>query len=136
MTFHSSALWSIRRNVRKAQLVFAAEAGNNCSAQSPVIWSTRTTATYVTLSNPHPFPENFFGFLFPPAVVDPIKKSLTRVPENRRLAWKRIGVFRGRREFQACYLQPPDGLSFLGSPTGAKGLAPGFDGGPKCTYGE
>ena len=36
-SFHSSALCSIRRNVRKAQLAFAAEPGNvNRSAQSPV----------------------------------------------------------------------------------------------------
>ena len=49
-------LCSIRRNVRKAQWAFAAEAGNvNCSAQSPVIWLMRTAATHVTFSNRHPF---------------------------------------------------------------------------------
>lgn len=52
---HSSALCSIRRNVRKAQLAFAAEPGNfNCSAQSPVIWSTLNTATDVDFNNRQP----------------------------------------------------------------------------------
>jgi len=50
--FHSSALCSIRRNVRKAQLAFAAEPGNfNCS---PVTWSTLNIATDVDFSNRHP----------------------------------------------------------------------------------
>lgn len=50
-TFHSSALCSIRRGVLKAQLAFAAEPGNfNCSAKSPMIWSTRKPATDVALS--------------------------------------------------------------------------------------
>lgn len=55
ITFHSSALCSIRRNVLKAQLAFAAEPGNfNCSAKSPVIWSTRKPATGVALSRRQP----------------------------------------------------------------------------------
>jgi hypothetical protein len=53
ITFHSSALCSMRRNVLKAQLAFAAEPGNfNCSAKSPVIGSTRKPATGVALSRP------------------------------------------------------------------------------------
>jgi hypothetical protein len=55
ITFHSSALCSIRRNVRKAQVAFAAEPGNfNCSAQSPEIWSTLNIATDVDFSNRQP----------------------------------------------------------------------------------
>jgi hypothetical protein len=53
--FHSSALWSIRRSVRKPQLAFAVEPGNfDCSAQSPVIWFTRTSTTGVAFSSRHP----------------------------------------------------------------------------------
>ena len=55
ITFHSSALCSIRRNVLKAQLAFAAEPGNfNCSAKSPVIWLNRKPATGVALSRRQP----------------------------------------------------------------------------------
>jgi len=55
ITFHSSALCSIRRNVRKAQLAFATEPGNvNCSAPSPVIWSSLNVATDVDFSNRQP----------------------------------------------------------------------------------
>ena len=55
ITFHSSALCSIRRNVRRAQLALAAEPGNfNCSAQSPVIWSTLNIATGVDFSSRQP----------------------------------------------------------------------------------
>jgi hypothetical protein len=45
---------------------------------------------------PPPVSVKLLGFLFQPAVVDPIKKSLSKLPENRRLAWKRIGVFHDR----------------------------------------
>jgi len=52
---HSSALCSIRLNVRKAQLAFAAEPGNfNCSAKSPVIWLTRKPATGVAFTSRQP----------------------------------------------------------------------------------
>lgn len=55
ITFHSSALCSIRRSVRKAQLAFAAEPAKfSCSVQSPVIWSIRNTATDVACSNRQP----------------------------------------------------------------------------------
>jgi hypothetical protein len=47
----------MRRNVRKAQLAFAAERGNfNFSAQSPVIWSTLNIGTDVDFSNRQPLP--------------------------------------------------------------------------------
>jgi len=82
ITFHSSALCSIRRNVRKAQLAFAAEPGNvNCSEQSPVIWSIRNSVTDVAFSNRQLLRWNFLVFS---CSLLPFTQSRERSANSRR----------------------------------------------------
>jgi hypothetical protein len=86
-------LCSIRRNVRKAQLHLPPRPGRQLlsTITRDLIDTHRRDTCYLPPVSVEPL-----GFLFQPAVVHPIEKSPSKLPENRRLAWKRIGVFRGR----------------------------------------
>jgi len=82
ITFYSCALCSIRRNVRNAQLAFAAEPGNlNCSEQSPVIWSIRNSVTDVAFSNRQLLRWNFLVFS---SSLLPFTQSRERSANSRR----------------------------------------------------
>jgi hypothetical protein len=102
ISFHSSALCRIRRNVRRAQLAFAAEPGNfNCSAQSPGVWSTFNLATDVSFSSRQLLRVKLPRFVFESRIANPIEKAIRKLVENKRFGRKWIGSFDHRSQFQA-----------------------------------
>src|SRR5438445_11820002 len=88
--FHSSPLWSIRRNVRNAQFTFAAEPPKRRTATwSLVMWSRRMPTMDVLDNSRQPFAYYFLVLLARPADSTQL---LNRVESSCRL-----GAFRSSR---------------------------------------